>query len=103
MHRFTYDALDEAATAALGAALADLLPNGAVVALCGTLGAGKTRLVQAIAQGCGVDPRDVVSPTFVLVHEYPGPGRFTISMPTASATKTSSWSWGLRSTSRATD
>ena len=69
---FTYDAPDEAATAALGAALAEVLPDGTTVALCGTLGAGKTRLVQAIAAGAGVDRRQVVSPTFVLVQEYHG-------------------------------
>ena len=72
MDRFTYQAHDEAATAALGAALAQALPDGSVVALCGTLGSGKTRLVQAIAEASGVDRRDVVSPTFVLVHEYQG-------------------------------
>jgi tRNA threonylcarbamoyladenosine biosynthesis protein TsaE len=72
MSRFTYHADDEAATVALGAALAELLPDGATVALCGTLGAGKTRLVQAIAEAAGVDRRDVVSPTFVLIHEYHG-------------------------------
>jgi tRNA threonylcarbamoyladenosine biosynthesis protein TsaE len=70
--RFTYDAADERATAALGAALAEVLPPGTAVALLGTLGAGKTRLVQAIAEACGVDRREVVSPTFVLVHEYRG-------------------------------
>jgi tRNA threonylcarbamoyladenosine biosynthesis protein TsaE len=69
---FTYDAPDETATAALGAALADVLPPGTTVALCGTLGAGKTRLVQAIAAACGVDRRQVVSPTFVLIQEYRG-------------------------------
>ena len=72
MDRFTYQARDEAATSALGAALAEALPDGSVVALCGTLGSGKTRLVQAIAEASGVDRRDVVSPTFVLVHEYQG-------------------------------
>ena len=72
MERFIYDAVDEADTAALGAALAEVLPDGAVVALCGTLGAGKTRLVQAIAEATGVDRREVVSPTFVLIHEYCG-------------------------------
>ena len=72
MDRFVYEARDEAATAALGAALADALPDGCVVALCGTLGAGKTRLVQAIAEASGVDRRDVLSPTFVLIHEYRG-------------------------------
>jgi len=69
---FIYEAADEAATAALGAALAELLPDGTTVALCGTLGAGKTRLVQAMAAAVGVDERAVVSPTFVLVQEYCG-------------------------------
>ena len=34
--------------------------------------AGKTRLVQAVSQALGVDPQDVVSPRFVLIHEYQG-------------------------------
>ncbi len=67
-----FNAADEAATAALGHALADVLPPGTTVALCGTLGAGKTRLVQAIAEGLGVHRRDVVSPTFVLIQEHRG-------------------------------
>ena len=61
---------DETGTAALGTRLAELLPQGSVVALCGTLGAGKTRLVQAIAEACGVARGSVVSPTFVLIQEY---------------------------------
>jgi tRNA threonylcarbamoyladenosine biosynthesis protein TsaE len=68
----TFHAQNEGDTAALGKALAEALPDGAVVALIGTLGAGKTRLVQAIAAASGVDPAEVVSPTFVLVHEYHG-------------------------------
>jgi tRNA threonylcarbamoyladenosine biosynthesis protein TsaE len=72
MNRFTYDAADESGTVALGAALAELLPDGTTVALCGTLGAGKTRLVQAIAEAAGIDRREVVSPTFVLIQEYRG-------------------------------
>lgn len=72
MDRLVYDAPHEAATAALGAALEAVLPDAAVVALSGTLGAGKTRLVQAIAEAAGVDRRNVLSPTFVLVHEYHG-------------------------------
>lgn len=69
---FRFESQSEADTARLGAALADALPSGAVVALIGTLGAGKTRLVQAISKASGVDPATVVSPTFVLVHEYAG-------------------------------
>jgi tRNA threonylcarbamoyladenosine biosynthesis protein TsaE len=40
--------------------------------LNGTLGAGKTRLVQAIAAASGVDRGEVVSPTFVLCQKYEG-------------------------------
>ena len=72
MTQFSFEAFSEADTAALGAALADALPEGTTVALCGTLGAGKTRLVQAIAEAVGVDRRDVLSPTFVLIQEYHG-------------------------------
>ena len=72
MTSFIYNAADESATAALGAALAEVLPDGTTVALCGTLGAGKTRLVQAIAGAVGVDRRQVVSPSFVLAQEYRG-------------------------------
>jgi tRNA threonylcarbamoyladenosine biosynthesis protein TsaE len=61
-----------AATEQLGRLLAQHLPPGTVVALSGTLGAGKTRLVQAVAAGCGVDPAEVTSPTFVLCREYHG-------------------------------
>jgi len=67
-----YESTDESATAALGAALAEVLPDGTTVALLGTLGAGKTRLVQAIAEAGGIDRGEVLSPTFVLVHEYQG-------------------------------
>jgi tRNA threonylcarbamoyladenosine biosynthesis protein TsaE len=72
MLSFIFDAKNETATAALGAALAKLLPDGTTVALCGTLGAGKTRLVQSIAEAAGIDRRNVVSPTFVLIQEHHG-------------------------------
>ena len=61
---------NEEDTERLGRALAGVLPPGTVVALIGTLGAGKTRLVQAVATALGVPPGDVTSPTFVLVNEY---------------------------------
>jgi tRNA threonylcarbamoyladenosine biosynthesis protein TsaE len=61
---------NEQETERLGAALADVLPPQTVVALIGTLGAGKTRLVQAVATALGVPAGTVTSPTFVLVNEY---------------------------------
>lgn len=72
MEHLIYEANNEAETAALGKALAVTLPDSTVVALCGTLGAGKTRLVQAVAEASGIDRRTVVSPTFVLIQEYYG-------------------------------
>ena len=67
---FSYRVNDEAGTDRFGRALAAAIRDGAVVALDGPLGAGKTRLVQGAAVECGADRRDVVSPTFVLVHQY---------------------------------
>lgn len=62
----------ESDTDRLGSLLAECLPDRTIVGLLGTLGAGKTRLVRAIAEACGVDPRDVTSPTFVLCQSYHG-------------------------------
>ena len=47
------------------------LAPGDVVALSGDLGAGKTTLVQGIAEGLGVSAR-INSPTFIIVREYDG-------------------------------
>jgi tRNA threonylcarbamoyladenosine biosynthesis protein TsaE len=62
---------DLAATEILGRRLGSLLFPGAVVGLIGALGAGKTYLVRAIAEGLEIaDSRVVSSPTFVLIQEY---------------------------------
>lgn len=50
---------------------ADLTP-GAVLLLSGDLGAGKTVFVKGLAAGLGINPDEVTSPTFTLVHEYSG-------------------------------
>ncbi|MFH2104601.1 MAG: tRNA (adenosine(37)-N6)-threonylcarbamoyltransferase complex ATPase subunit type 1 TsaE [Chloroflexota bacterium] len=56
-------------TRRIGVRLGGLLQIGDVICLQGNLGAGKTTLVQGIAQGWGaLDP--VSSPTFVLVNIY---------------------------------
>lgn len=66
------DLPDLAATEAFGRRLGAALFPGSVVALIGPLGAGKTHLVRAIAEGLGIrDRRMVASPTFGLIHEYP--------------------------------
>lgn len=70
-HAFQLDLPDLEATTAFGKRLAGLLFPGAVVALVGPLGAGKTHLVRAVADGLGIrDGRLVSSPTFVLIQEY---------------------------------
>ena len=61
----------EAETEAAGAQLASTLPDGAVVALYGDLGAGKTAFVRGMARALGIEAR-VSSPTFTIVNEYLG-------------------------------
>jgi tRNA threonylcarbamoyladenosine biosynthesis protein TsaE len=55
-----------------GARLAAELAPGAVILLSGDLGAGKTAFVRGLAAGLGIDPDEVSSPTFTLVHEHRG-------------------------------
>ncbi len=59
-------------TEAIGRRLAARLKPGDVVALTGEIGAGKTTFVRGLAEGLGVPPRSVASPSFVLVREYRG-------------------------------
>jgi tRNA threonylcarbamoyladenosine biosynthesis protein TsaE len=67
----------ESETAAVARDLAGTLAPGAVLLLTGNLGAGKTAFVRGLAEGLGLDPDEVSSPTFTLVHEYRG-GRLTL-------------------------
>ena len=59
-------------TAAIARELAATLVAGDVLLLSGDLGAGKTAFVRGLADGLGIDPDDVSSPTFTLVQEYRG-------------------------------
>jgi tRNA threonylcarbamoyladenosine biosynthesis protein TsaE len=62
----------EAETSDVGRRLARQLSAGSVVLLIGDLGAGKTALVRGLAEGLGVPPEEVSSPTFTLMQEYRG-------------------------------
>jgi len=55
----------------LGRATAARVGPGVVIALVGGLGAGKTHWTKGLVAGLG-SPAEVTSPTFGLVHEYPG-------------------------------
>lgn len=65
-----------AGTHALAETITEILRSGGkgprLVILTGELGAGKTTLVQGIAAALGASPEDVSSPTFTLLHDYPG-------------------------------
>ena len=63
----------EEETIAAGREIARMLPGDATVHLVGDLGSGKTFLVRAIAAALGADSREVASPSFAIVHEYPRP------------------------------
>ena len=59
----------EKETKALGASLANILPNGATLALLGDLGAGKTTLTRGVAEALHI--KEVVqSPTFNIMKIY---------------------------------
>ena len=58
-------------TRALGRALGRGVQAGDLITLQGDLGAGKTTLVQGLAEGMEV-MEPVVSPSFTLIHEHPG-------------------------------
>jgi len=61
-----------AATLNFGKKIGEYLQPGSILALTGELGCGKTLLTRGICAGLGVPPRQVNSPTFVLVNEYRG-------------------------------
>lgn len=73
MSEFQFSSNDEAETERLGRALAQAVRPGDVIALHGPLGAGKTRLVQAVAGALGCGDQLINSPTFILIQEYDGP------------------------------
>ena len=67
-----YHSQSEDDTRAIAVKLAGDLIAGSVLLLSGDLGAGKTAFVRGLAEGLGISPDEVTSPTFTLVHEYRG-------------------------------
>ncbi|MFC4442265.1 tRNA (adenosine(37)-N6)-threonylcarbamoyltransferase complex ATPase subunit type 1 TsaE [Caulobacter henricii] len=61
---------DEAATQALGMALARILKAGDALCLTGPLGAGKSTLARALIRALTTPDEEVPSPTFTLVQFY---------------------------------
>lgn len=72
-HTFEFFSRSPEQTRRIGMRLGGLLQPGDLLCLQGNLGAGKTTLVQGLAQGWG-SLDSVSSPTFVLVNEYRHPG-----------------------------
>ena len=59
-----------AQTLSLGRRMAKDLRPGDILCLFGELGSGKTVLTKGIAEGLGIDKREVISPSFVLIREH---------------------------------
>ena len=67
---FTTHSAEE--TEAFGKRIGSLLKGDEMIALFGGLGMGKTAFVRALAEGLGMDPNEISSPTFAIVHEHEG-------------------------------
>lgn len=60
-------------TIELGVRLGKVVKKGTVIAYFGPMGMGKTAFTHGLAEGLGIDEKQVSSPTFSLVHEYKSP------------------------------
>lgn len=65
-------ASDAEETLRIGKEFGARLKPDSIVCLFGDLGAGKTTFVRGIAEGIGIDPSQVSSPTFVYLNIYEG-------------------------------
>ncbi len=65
-------AQDAEETLRIGKAFGASLKPDSIVCLFGELGAGKTTFIRGIAEGIGIDPSQVSSPTFVYLNIYEG-------------------------------
>jgi tRNA threonylcarbamoyladenosine biosynthesis protein TsaE len=73
----TVFSLTEDETLNFGRAFAGQLRGGELIILRGPLGAGKTVFARGVAIGLEIDPNEVSSPSFALIHEYRG-GRLEV-------------------------
>ncbi|MBQ6780392.1 MAG: tRNA (adenosine(37)-N6)-threonylcarbamoyltransferase complex ATPase subunit type 1 TsaE [Treponema sp.] len=71
MTPLTYITRTEEETIALGKKIGSKLQKGDIIALQGTLGAGKTTITKGIAVSLGIEDT-ITSPTFCLISEYEG-------------------------------
>ena len=65
-----------AETETVGYRVGKMLGAGAIVKMCGDLGAGKTTMVKGIARAFGIPADAVVSPSFTIITEYESSPRF---------------------------
>lgn len=72
MDRFVFLSRSPSATFSFGQRVGERLEAGSIIALMGELGCGKTLFTRGICAGAGVAEREVSSPTFAFVNEYPG-------------------------------
>lgn len=71
MKNYTYRTASSEETIALGKKIGERLRKGDVLAMQGTLGAGKTTITKGIAESLGIE-ETITSPTFCLISEYYG-------------------------------
>jgi tRNA threonylcarbamoyladenosine biosynthesis protein TsaE len=86
---------DDAATEALGEALARSTPPGGTWLLHGELGAGKTTWTRGFLRGLGGDPDDVASPTYAVLHRYEHPGGHLFHLDLYRTGPDGAWTLGL--------
>ena len=94
---------DEAATEALGEALARSTPPGGTWLLHGELGSGKTTWTRGFLRGLGGDPDDVASPTFAVLHRYDHPGGHLFHLDLYRTGPEGAWTLGLEEAIAAQD
>lgn len=68
---FFINSKDEKETIELGKKIGEISEKGQIILLTGELGSGKTRFVQGLAVGLGLNT-EVTSPTYSLINEYEG-------------------------------